>query len=131
MNRWKYACTQDKCYMKECVLDLTVFDRCFPSSMGMGDIDGIFERNGKFIVMEFKPSINALTQGQDRTLRALSRLPEFTVYLVIGQASTMSVSGVCRYRGGERGKLCAFSTAELKKVFSDWYIFVDSLPKAV
>lgn len=48
------------------------------------DVDGFVERNGQFLVLECKPVLEAMPQGQRLALTALARIPVFTVLILIG-----------------------------------------------
>jgi len=63
--------------------DFDFLKGCFGKSRIMpSDIDGIVERNGNFLVMEFKPSGKKLPIGQSITFRKLAQLPKFTVVVI-------------------------------------------------
>lgn len=48
------------------------------------NIDGILERNGQFIVMEWKREGEKFSKGQEILLRALSKTPCFTLLIITG-----------------------------------------------
>ena len=48
------------------------------------DLDGIAERNGKFLVLEWKRSQEKVSFGQQRMLQALAAQPNFIVLIVRG-----------------------------------------------
>lgn len=57
--------------------------RVFP-----GDVDGLVEVNGRFLLIEWKYRKDAPeSKGQARMLAALRRIPEFTVFEVAGDYS--------------------------------------------
>lgn len=55
------------------------------------NIDGIAERNGKFLVMEWKRPNERVSEGQKRLLNALSRKPDFTVVVIEGNTDDQLV----------------------------------------
>lgn len=62
--------------------DYDIFLGCFGDTKIMpADLDFIVERHGKFLVMEFKEIGKDMFIGQDITLKKLSKLPGFTVFL--------------------------------------------------
>lgn len=60
------------------------FNKCFPPGRGIsfGDLDGIVEINGNFLVTEWKTGDQDVPTGQWRSLLRMAKLPEFTVYIV-------------------------------------------------
>ena len=48
------------------------------------NIDGIAERNGKFLVMEWKRPNEKVSKGQQYLLQAFAKTPNFTVVIVQG-----------------------------------------------
>lgn len=48
------------------------------------NIDGIVERNGQFLVMEWKRSGEKISKGQEILLRALAKTPCFTLMIITG-----------------------------------------------
>ena len=48
------------------------------------NIDGIIERRGKFLVLEWKRQNEAMSEGLRRTLQALAGTPGFQVWVVRG-----------------------------------------------
>lgn len=65
--------------------DWEILDGCFGYSRTRpSDLDGIVERNGRFLVLEAKPAGKAISAGQMQLLRRLAALPEFTVILFWG-----------------------------------------------
>jgi hypothetical protein len=55
---------------KELFHDYFIFKECFGVTKIMPmDIDGIIERNNKFLVIEFKPSDKSISKGQHITLK--------------------------------------------------------------
>ena len=48
------------------------------------DIDGIVERKGKFLVLEWKRKGEGMSEGLRRTLQALATTPNFQVWVIRG-----------------------------------------------
>lgn len=48
------------------------------------NIDGIVERKGSVLVMEWKRDNERVSEGQKLLLKALARLPRFTVFIIRG-----------------------------------------------
>jgi len=63
--------------------DFENLEGCFGNTRIMPtDIDGLVERNGKFLVIEFKPVGKQTPTGQVITLTRLAAIPGFTVIIV-------------------------------------------------
>ena len=52
------------------------------------NVDGIAERNGRFLVMEWKRPNEKISTGQKILLQALSCTPRFTVIIINGNTDT-------------------------------------------
>ena len=54
-RQMEYECSkaEGRCWLKHHVPRLTVFDECFPGEIGFSDMDGVIERKGKMLVLEF------------------------------------------------------------------------------
>ena len=48
------------------------------------NVDGIAERNGYFLILEWKRSGEKISEGQKRLLKALAVNPKFMVIVIIG-----------------------------------------------
>ena len=48
------------------------------------NVDGIAERNGYFLIMEWKRPKEKVSEGQKRLLKALAANPKFMVVVIIG-----------------------------------------------
>ena len=55
------------------------------------DIDGICERNGYFLVMEWKRHGEKVSEGQKRLLQALASNPRFMVVIIYGNTDNGTV----------------------------------------
>ena len=65
---------------------LALFDDCFPGRMGMSDCDGIFERKGKFLLLEFKRPGARVPTAHKIMLTSFARLPGCSALLVFCEA---------------------------------------------
>jgi hypothetical protein len=71
---------------RDAAWDYSIFNDCFPGTkIRPSDIDFIVERKGHVLVIEFKPALDCLKDGQRYTLECLSRIPKFVVLFVIGE----------------------------------------------
>lgn len=53
-----------------------------PGKQGFMDVDALLEKNGRFLVLEYKPPGEGLPLGQRITLKALVKTGLFTVWVV-------------------------------------------------
>jgi hypothetical protein len=67
-------------------IDYGAFKGLIPSNPAFcpSNIDGIAERNGKFLVMEWKRPNEKVSEGQRRLLQAFAKTHNFTVVIVQG-----------------------------------------------
>ena len=75
-----------------------VFADCFPRSISFGDVDGLVEINGFFLMLEWKPAAAPLSRGQERLYEQLTKQKKWTVLIVAGDAEAMQIDGVASYR---------------------------------
>lgn len=68
--------------------DWSCLDSCFGNSrIRVSDLDGIVERNGRFLVIEAKSSGAPVTTGQRRMFDAMASSGLFTVIVLWGDAN--------------------------------------------
>ena len=67
-------------------IDYGAFKGLIPNNPAFcpSNIDGIAERNGKFLVMEWKRPNEKVSDGQRRLLQAFAKKPDFTVLIIEG-----------------------------------------------
>lgn len=108
----RWACDRHGCFNVHKRPKIEVFAEFLPAGTSFGDVDGIHEYRGLFILLEWKPSSDWASQP-DRVSAGQSRLfREFTkalyersvVFVIAGDAKTMQVHWLKRFwRGGETG----------------------------
>jgi len=127
--------------------DWTDFNECFaPSNIKISDIDGVVERNGRFLLMDFKsPDVHQIPKGQSILYEAFARLDPFTVLIVHGRTNndvpgatlrsgaealiadlgTVQVERYTEYRRSSNGTITPVSTeattADLKRFIRAWF----------
>lgn len=83
------------------------------------NLDMIMERNGKFLVAEWKRELEVMPWGQELLLRKMVS-PDYTVLIVIGDNGT-NVSGFSKLKeDGKRVEL-GKTMDELKDYIKGWY----------
>ena len=81
MTQMRWQCTEKGCYLQR-RSDPVMFDGCFPAGVSMGDVDGIVELNGRFLIVEFKKLNISVPEGQARMFRRLVATGLFTILVV-------------------------------------------------
>lgn len=124
----KYGCAK-------VVLDpkLHAFDDCFGGRIRMGDADGIVERNGHILILEWKlmgdaPSFEKRHFAQIKMAQAFtSNSEKQTFCFVIGDPVKMDVSQFRVMRGGRwRWDWTYGDTGRLKAFLRHWYSLADN-----
>lgn len=90
------------------------------------DLDGIVERNGHFLVMEWKRPKEEVSLGQQRMLQALAKTPKFMVVIMVGDTDN-GVNLDHYWLLDEKGKPFKKGKdfAEFKEFYQFWYELVD------
>ena len=92
------------------------------------NIDGIAERNGYVLVMEWKRKGEKVSNGQERLLRALAGMPETEVIIIrgdtddglnIGTFWTVPRQGSCVYAGN--------GVDDFFNFYRRWYDYADGM----
>lgn len=74
-----------------------------PDKCGVSDLDGVIERNGRFLVLETKRPGERLSMGQRLMLKAFARLPQFEVFILRGDPHIGHTTNIQRMNA--RGEL--------------------------
>lgn len=103
------------CYLKKRVLRFSLLNEALPDGMGFTDGDGLVERNGHLLLLEWKDPTCPLklSKGQYLLYKRGTRSNHLTVYVIRGDVETMQpFQGIEVWRGHfskwsvlERGKL--------------------------
>ena len=117
--RWDCSPDKDGCYRRLGQPDLTVLDECFPGRIAMTDVDGLVEINGQFLFIEWKRR-GDVPAGQRIMFERLTRYPEFTVLVVLGDPGTMAAERYDVFRRGQRRGWRDCSLPELKRHVRAW-----------
>ena len=123
-NPMRWNCERGGCFNIKRRPKIEVFAECFPRRINFGDVDGIVELNGSFCMLEWKGQGGSVGAGQLRSYVAFTRTPGNIVFVVEGDAETMSVT---RYRVFWSGRNFPFISANLEAVknrIKKWATFV-------
>ena len=86
------------------------------------NVDGIAERNGKFLVMEWKRPNEKISKGQEFLLKALAKTPNFVVIIIIGDTDNgMNIERFYYLQPIGKNVLIGTSTQEFKDYYTFWY----------
>ena len=90
MSSWKTNCEEHGCFRDRHVVDFSPFNGILPRGINFGDVDGIVEYMGEFLLMEWKGE-QALWDsidggGQDLLHERLAQAGPFTVLQIVGHA---------------------------------------------
>ena len=99
--RWDCRPERDGCYRRLGQPDLTLLDECFPGRIAMTDVDGLVEIGGRFLFIEWKRR-GDVPAGQRIMFERLTKHPEFTVLVILGDPGSMTVERYDVFRNGRR-----------------------------
>jgi hypothetical protein len=120
MRALRWNCQSNGCFRNICPR-LGVFDECFPSLIGMSDIDGAVEIGGRFLFLEWKSPGGSVATGQRIMFQQLTGLSHrVTVIVVHGDPKDMAVTAVQVFQGGKSGPPLSCDLAGLKARISTW-----------
>ena len=130
MAKMRHDCRGgEHCYLETAHAPIHLFDGCFGGRIEMSDLDGVVERRGNVLFLEWKTSRGQVSEGQDRLFRALTANHQNQSVVVVWgpphpAASTMITSVM--YRGGERGQPKKRTLHDLQEMFRRWYAAADA-----
>lgn len=117
--RWDCSPDKDGCYRRLGQPDLTVLDECFPGRIAMTDVDGLVEISGQFLFIEWKRR-GDVPAGQRIMFERLTRHPEFTILVILGDPAAMVVERYDVFRDGRRRGWRDSDLSELKRHVRAW-----------
>jgi len=85
-NPMLWDCETDGCYNKLKRPDIHKLNRFLGEGCQFGDVDGMTERHGYMLMVEWKSWKGELPAGQDRAHKALTRPGQITTIQVAGEA---------------------------------------------
>ena len=121
-NPMRWDCQDGvNCYNHKARPKIEVFGECFGNGITFGDVDGIVEVSGHFLLLEWKHRATNIPTGQSRMYCMMTREPRFTVLCVAGSAETMVVTHAQVFRGGSSGGWQPHTLAEVMHWVRCWY----------
>jgi hypothetical protein len=102
-NPINWNCGVSGCFNRICRPKIEQFSDCLPTRNAFGDVDGITEQNGQFLMLEWKNSgSRELRRGQEIMYQKLTARNPFVVLVIIGNAETMEVHSYSYFYNGQR-----------------------------
>ncbi len=120
MRELRWNCDDKGCFRSLCP-KLGVFDICFGGRIGMSDIDGVVEINGRFLFLEWKSKGGHLGTGQRIMFERMTALsPKMTAIVVCGEPVSMTVESVQVFTLGKTSPPEAADLDGLKQRIAAW-----------
>lgn len=101
-NPMRWDCKDRGCFNIKHRPKIEIFAECFPGRINFGDVDGLVEIGGQFLLLEWKSDRTVLPEGQRILYVKLTRLAPAVVFVVLGDAEVMEVEGLVVFRRGRR-----------------------------
>lgn len=99
-RQFRWDCEANGCFHKLKCPKFEVFHDCFPGRITFGDVDGICEINGHFLLMEWKSS-QKIPMGQNILYEKFTKYKNHVVYVICGNAETMVVTAMQEFHKGK------------------------------
>ena len=94
------------------------------------DLDGIAERNGHFLIMEWKRPGEKMSEGQKRLLKALAANPKFMVVVIIGNTDDgANIQEYWQYASDGKVFKAGIGFESFKAFYRLWYDYADGNKK--
>ena len=108
---------------------IEVFHDCFKRGINFGDVDGVVERNGCLLFLEFKPAKGIVPRGQQMLHDALVSIPRVCLMIVVCDAETMAVTHFTIRRSDIPTPFeVPANLDQLKEEVRRWYEWADAQP---
>ena len=92
------------------------------------NVDGIAERNGNFLIMEWKRPGEKMSEGQKILLKALARTPKFIVVVIIGDTDNgTNIQEFWQYTIDGKAFMSGKGFGSFKEFYKLWYSFADGV----
>jgi len=128
MPKLRWCCQSQGCYISKGHVALEIWDDCFPGKIGMSDIDGIVERNGYILILEWKKPQQDIPKGQRLLFEAFTHnSPKHTVLVGRGDYETLFVVDYCWFYAGEQLPWKPCPLGEITPILQQWVNKIESL----
>lgn len=132
-NPMRYNCERDGCFNKKRRPKIETFAECFPRRINFGDVDGLVELNGFFLLLEWKGeegSLRSVRQGQARSYLIFTKQIGNLVIVAFGNAETMLVEGYSVFWAGKQHQFQPADLDELKTRIRKWVAWTEATRSA-
>ena len=132
MAKIRHDC-RNGCYLVNLHAPIHFFDDCFGGNIEMMDIDGVVERNGHFLLLEWKTNGGTLHQGQRILLSKFTEKgKKFLAVVVFGPVNPTSITElqIIPYVLGEAKPAETVTLEQLQAKVRKWYEWADSRAQA-
>lgn len=124
-NPLRWDCATKGCFNLKKRPKIESFAECFPGNIQMGDVDGIVEIAGRFLMLEWKES-EPISLGQRILYRRITKFSHAHVVVVIGDAETMQVSKYAYFQHGKMSDWIFGTLDDLKALLKSWAKFAEN-----
>ena len=94
------------------------------------NVDGIAERNGHFLVMEWKRPNEKMSEGQKRLLKAMAANPKFMVVVILGDTDNgVNIEGFWQITSDGKFLKSGINFESFKEFYRLWYEIADGYKK--
>ena len=94
------------------------------------NVDGIAERNGHFLIMEWKRPGEKMSEGQKRLLQALAANTRFMVIVIIGDTDNgTNIKEFWQYTSDGKPFKAGLGFGSFKEWYKSWYQYADGNKK--
>ena len=133
MRSMRFKCDahpQGRCWLREHVARLGVFDDCFPGRIGLTDVDGMVERHGCLLLVELKRPGATLPNGQRIVFeRATRRMGSaFQPVVIWGENDFIGPLRWQRWVSGRSRGPEDVSLDSIRDHFRRWFAWADRHP---
>lgn len=122
--RWK--CKERGCFNLKKRPKIEVFAQCFPRKIAMGDVDGLIELGGHFLMLEWKMPGAPVPRAQEMVYERITAWDRFTVIVVWGDAETMDVTSYAIYRKTKRRETGTIDLQGLIERIKGWAVYAET-----
>jgi hypothetical protein len=129
-NPMRWNCLEDGCFNWKLRPKIELFHDCFPGKINFMDVDAFAERDGAFIMLEWKADGGSVTAGQEIAFRAVSAMDRSVVVVVHGDPKTMDVRGYSYFWKGEFNQFKERTFADLHAFVKRWSDMIDETAAA-
>lgn len=119
-NPMRWNCQSDGCFNIKRRPKIEVFADCFPRKINFGDVDGLVELNGRFLLLEWKGDGGSLKRGQQLTYVEFTNTLGNLVLVVRGDAESMKVESYSSFWGGSFYPAISADLNAVKSRISHW-----------